>query len=545
MSRVWDQLRGDHYLGLVPWAWIQFESAESPGPFPFIGGVAPEVMASLHEAHQLLLSAVETAISDVFSRRATLDDPSLRARLEDAYAELVGSRPHLSEHIRCGRGPDGAFRWEFPLDPTKSATVTNAGLRVFNAVARQMVPLRFDRPIGSTVGKFIGFLDGTHKVSEVRTVATASGRDIERHLTGLLELLHKHDCLLLSERASVRDRWLSVTKDQDMVHLGHAALLYRQREQFFLFDPWLMPWFAESPVPSLWGSLLPRPSAIFLTHDHDDHVDPRTLLHLPKDIPVVVPSRRNRRALYYDYLALLRELGFTQIIELAHGEAWAFEGGAVVSVPFFGEDPCDIEMPRNCYLVADRGRNTLVHVDSGPTNSGKSAVKEGVIDELVRKYGPMATVFASQQQLLEVRTYAAHAALSAPGRWLDVGENGYLTNGYLTELAAAAKARLFVSYATGGADWYPDHLSFMFSRRNPARTALLTANWERPEELKAGLAPYGCGYHHSHALDVFRPTADGGTGVVSTAESLDPLHLHRLDHDDPPFMRQPPQPRDA
>lgn len=543
MSRIWDQLHNDRYIELAPWAWIQFESAESPGPFPFLGGVAPEVTVSLHEAHQLLLSSVETAISDIFSRRASLDDPSLRVRLEDAYAEIVSSRPHLSEHIRCGRGPDGTFQWEFPLDQTKSATVTNAGLRIFNAVARQMVPLRFDRPIGPAVGKFIGFLDGTHTVSEIRTVATASGRDLERHLTGLLELLQKHDCLALSERSSVRDRWLSATKDQDMVHLGHAALLYRQREQFFLFDPWLMPWFAESPVPSLWGSLLPRPSAIFLTHDHDDHVDPRTLLHMPKDIPIVVPSRRNRRTLYYDYLSLLRELGFAQIIELAHGETWAFEGGAVVSVPFFGEDPCDIEMPRNCYLVTDRGRNQLVHVDSGPTNSGKSAVKEGVIDELVRRYGPIATVFASQQQLLEVRTYAAHAALSAPGRWLEVGENGYLTNGYLAELADTAKARLFVSYATGGADWYPDHLSFMFSRRNPARTALLTANWERPEELKAKLAPLGCGYHYSHALDLFRHAADGGTNVVSVMEPLAPLQLHRLDHGDPPFMKPPGQAR--
>ncbi|MBM4124970.1 MAG: MBL fold metallo-hydrolase [Nitrospira sp.] len=537
MSQVWTSLRSDHYLGLVPWAWVQLESAEAPGPFPFIGGVAPEVVASLHEAHQLLLSSVETAISDVFSRRASLDDPTLRVRLEDAYAELVGSRPHLSTHIKCGRGQDGVFRWEFPLDPTKSETVTNAGLSVFNSVARQMVPLRFERPIGPAVGKFIGFLDGTHRVSEIRTVATASGREMERHLTGLLELLQKHECLVSSERSSVRDCWLAETHDQDMVHLGHAALLYRQREQFFLFDPWLMPWFAESPVPSLWGSLLPRPAAIFLTHDHDDHVDPRTLLHMPKDIPIIVPSRRNRRALYYDYLSLFRELGFAQVIELAHGETWTFEGGAVVSVPFFGEDPCDIEMPRNCYLVADRGRNTLVHADSGPTNSGKSVVQEGVIDNLVRQYGPIATVLASQQQLLEVRTYAAHAALSAPGRWLDVGENGYLTNGYLAELAAAAKARLFVSYATGGADWYPDHLSFMFSKRNPARTALLTANWERPEELKAKLAPLGCAYHYSHALDVFRPTADGGTAAVSAAEKINPLQLYRLDHGAPPFLR--------
>jgi L-ascorbate metabolism protein UlaG (beta-lactamase superfamily) len=538
---TWDSFKSDRYVSLVPWAWVQLESAEDPGPLPFIGGVAPEVVASLHEAHQLLLSSIETAISDVFSRRVTLGDPALRTRLEDAYAELVNSRPRLRAQIRCGRERDGSFRWDFPKDPTKSAAMTYAGLRVFNAVSRQAAPLGFDRPMGAAIGKLLGFLDGTHRVAEVRTVATASGRDGERHLTRLLDLLAQQDCLVESSQATVRQAWLGSTQDRDIVHLGHAALLYRRQEDFLLFDPWLMPWFAESPVPSLWGSLLPRPAAVFLTHDHDDHVDPRTLLHLPKEIPIVVPSRKNRRALYYDYLALLRELGFTRVIELAHGEAWTFEGGAVVSVPFFGEDPCDVAMPRNCYLIADRGLNTLVHADSGPTNAGESALKNGVIEGLVRKYGPIATVFASQQQLIEVRTYAAHAVLSHPGQWLDPGENGYLTNDYLADLAAAARARVFVSYATGGADWYPDHLSFMFSRRNPARTALLTANWEPREKLAEKLAPLGCRYHYSRAFDTVRHPGEAegqALSVLSVANRLDPTALYTLDHGAPSFMKQ-------
>ena len=537
MSQVWDSLRSDQYVSLLPWAWVQLESAEAPGPFPFMGGVAPEVAASLHEAHSLLLSGIETAISDIFSRRAPLDDPARSRRLEDAYAELVQSRPHLSKHIRCGRDPDGTFQWAFPLDPSKSATLQNAGLRVFHAVTRHAIPFGSERPIGASVGKFLGFLNGTHTVAEVRTVATSTGRDVSRQLTQLMELFKQHDCLGLSSQASVRAHWLAETQDRDVVHLGHAALMYRQRDQFVLFDPWLLPWFAEMPVPSLWGALLPRPAAVFLTHDHDDHVDPRTLLHLPKDIPIVVPSRRNRRALYYDYQTLLRELGFSQIIELAHGEHWTFDGGAVVSVPFFGEDPCDLEMPRNCYLITDRGRNTLVHADSGPTNAGKSAIKEGVIEELVKRHGPIATVFASQQQLLEVRSYAAHAPLSHPGKWLDCGENGYLTNSYLAEVCAAAKARLFVSYATGGADWYPDHLSFMFSARNPARTALLTGNWEPPQRLADLLSRTECGYHYGRALDIYRESVDGSTTIVSKAGPLAPLALHRVDHGDPPFMR--------
>ena len=535
---LWDALPRDQYVGLAPWVWVQLESNQSPGPFPFVGGVAPEVVGSLHEAHSLFLACIETAISDIFSRRAVLDDPQTRVRLEDAYAELVNSRQQLSQHITARRQPDGQFHWSHPFDPTKSATVVNTGLRIFNAVKRQAIPVPFERPMGPLVGKLLGMLDGTQQAGAIRTIVTTVGRDGERLLTKLMELFVQYECLTPTTQASVRDQWLRQINDRDTVHLGHAALMYRQRDQFLLFDPWLLPWFAESNVPSLWVSLLPKPAAIFLTHDHDDHVDPRTLLHVPKDVPIVIPSRRNRKKFFYDYLPLLRELGFSHIIELAHGESWSFDGGAVVSVPFYGEDPCDLEMPRNCFLVTDRGQNVLVHADSGPTNNGRSAIQEGVIQRLVQKYGPLSLLLASQQQLQEIRSYAAHAPLSHPGQWLEVGENGYLTNRYLDELCATAQARLFVSYATGGADWYPDHLSFMFSQRNPARTALLTAHWEPPEKLKDLLAQHDCRYHRAHALDVFRNVGDESMEVRSAAESLSPLPLYRVDHGDPSFMKR-------
>src|SRR5512147_1152297 len=482
---IWERLPRNQYLSLAPWCWVQLESGEAPGPFPFVAGVAPEVVASLQEAHTLLASSIDTAISDVFSKRAPLDDPDRQRRLEDAYAELVNSRPYLRQHIKCGRNQDGTFQWEFPTDPTKSSTLTNGGLRIFHSVKRQAIPIGFDqRPLGPMVGKLLGMLDGTHQTEEIRTVVMSAPREAQALLTRLMESLHQYECLRSSSQAPICQRWFDTVQDCDTVHLGHAALLYRQQQNIFLFDPWLLPWFAESSVPSLWGSLLPKPTAVFLTHDHDDHVDPRTLLHFPKETPIIIPSRRNRKKLFYDYLSLLRELGFGRVVELAHGENWPFEGGTIVSVPFYGEDPCDLEMPRNCYLISDRGYNILVHADSGPANDGRSPLKDGVIAQLAGKYGPIRLVFASQQQLLELRSHAAHAPLSHPGKWLEVGENGYLTNAYLDDLCRAAQATLFVSYATGGADWYPDHLSFMFSRRNPARTALLTARWERPETLK-------------------------------------------------------------
>src|SRR5688500_5713633 len=184
---IWDTLPRDQYVGLAPWVWVQLESNQPPGPFPFIGWVAPEVVASLHEAHRLLLACVETSISDVFSRRAVLGDPLIKMRLEDAYAELISSRPQF-RHITARRLPDGQFEWSHPFDPTKSATVVNTGLRIFNSVKRQAIPVPFDRPMGPLVGKLLGMLDGTHQAGAIQTIVATAGRDGERLLTKLMDL---------------------------------------------------------------------------------------------------------------------------------------------------------------------------------------------------------------------------------------------------------------------------------------------------------------------------------------------------------------------
>ena len=135
---IWDSFPCDHYLSLVPWTRLDLESEGTPRPVPFIiAGVAPEVLASLHEAHQLLRYSVLYRIYDMVSGRSSLGDPVLRVRVEDAYAEVVQSLPHLREHIRCGREPDGTFQWEFPLDPTQSGIPTFAGVRVMNGLTKQ------------------------------------------------------------------------------------------------------------------------------------------------------------------------------------------------------------------------------------------------------------------------------------------------------------------------------------------------------------------------------------------------------------------------
>ena len=78
----------------------------------------------------------------------------------------------------------------------------------------------------------------------------------------------------------------------------------------------------------------------------------------------------------------------------------------------------------------------------------------------------------------------------------------------------------------------------MFSQRNPARTALLTAHWEPPETLKTLLEPTGCGYHYGRALDVFRDTGLGQIEARSALDKLAPLNLYRAAYGEPPFLKQ-------
>src|SRR4029078_9138888 len=103
MSTTWTKLPREHFLSLAPWCWVQLESAEPPGPFPFVGGLAPDVVAPLQEAPSLLPSAIDTAISDVFSKRAPVDDPDRQRRLEDAYAEGGNAPPLPRPHTRRRR----------------------------------------------------------------------------------------------------------------------------------------------------------------------------------------------------------------------------------------------------------------------------------------------------------------------------------------------------------------------------------------------------------------------------------------------------------
>jgi UDP-MurNAc hydroxylase len=103
--------------------------------------------------------------------------------------------------------------------------------------------------------------------------------------------------------------------------LSHAGLRVKSSNIELLCDPWLIgscywrSWWNYPPVdPKLIDSL--KPDAIYLTHIHWDHFQGPSLRLFPKEIKIIVPKGN------YDRIKRdLHNMGYTNVVELAHGQS--------------------------------------------------------------------------------------------------------------------------------------------------------------------------------------------------------------------------------
>lgn len=79
--------------------------------------------------------------------------------------------------------------------------------------------------------------------------------------------------------------------------LGHAGLKLETTESTLLIDPWLSPegaflgsWFQFPENQHLLSPELLHPTAIIITHEHLDHLDPWFLAQIPPQIPIYIPA---------------------------------------------------------------------------------------------------------------------------------------------------------------------------------------------------------------------------------------------------------------
>ncbi len=102
--------------------------------------------------------------------------------------------------------------------------------------------------------------------------------------------------------------------------LSHAGMLIQNQAATLVCDPWIIGscywrswWNFPPPDPILVNSL--EPDYIYLTHIHWDHFQGDSLRKLGKHKTIIVP-KGNYSRIKDD----LNDMGFKNIIELAHGE---------------------------------------------------------------------------------------------------------------------------------------------------------------------------------------------------------------------------------
>lgn len=123
-----------------------------------------------------------------------------------------------------------------------------------------------------------------------------------------------------------------------VVALGHAGLQLNTSRAALLFDPWFSPegafqasWFQFPENSHLLTPALCAPSAIVISHEHLDHVDPWFLAQVPAHVPAVIPR--------YPSPALKRKIlsaGPRPIVEASQWEKIEVADGITV---FFVSEP--------------------------------------------------------------------------------------------------------------------------------------------------------------------------------------------------------------
>ena len=142
-----------------------------------------------------------------------------------------------------------------------------------------------------------------------------------------------------------------------VTYLGHAAIMIEARGARILMDPWLTDaayhgsWWHYPALPFRVDQL-PRPDVIYISHEHADHFDPRTLAQLDRQTQIVIADFANKR--FRDRIAAL---GFTRIRELRFGERFAWGNGLELFLI-----PPDRPWDDSAILLTD-GRTTVLNVN--------------------------------------------------------------------------------------------------------------------------------------------------------------------------------------
>lgn len=181
-----------------------------------------------------------------------------------------------------------------------------------------------------------------------------------------------------------------------ITYISSATVLVEHEGIRVLCDPWLTDgilygsWF-HYPRLKHTAADFQGVDYIYISHVHQDHMDPGTLKDLPKDIPILILDFEEKFV-----LRILGSLGFERIIELGHGQRhWLGEDFAM---EIFAADNCDPEACGVMFNCVPPATARTQQIDSMAVFEGGGQVlvnnndcpyplARGACDEILRRYG--------------------------------------------------------------------------------------------------------------------------------------------------------------
>jgi UDP-MurNAc hydroxylase len=164
--------------------------------------------------------------------------------------------------------------------------------------------------------------------------------------------------------------------------LSHAGLLIQSRHDALVCDPWLVgsvywrSWWNYPPVPTdLVESV--HPDFVYLTHVHWDHFQGASLRRFDPATPVFVPKSPSDRRMVDD----LTDIGFRDVIEVAHGESVRLDPEFTITSYHFGPCPDSV-------LVAVCDGVTLL-------NANDAKVMGKPLEQILERHAPVDFVLRS------------------------------------------------------------------------------------------------------------------------------------------------------
>ncbi|WNG20200.1 MBL fold metallo-hydrolase [Cystobacter fuscus] len=246
--------------------------------------------------------------------------------------------------------------------------------------------------------------------------------------------------------------------------VGHNTVLVASAKARVLVDPYFRP--AHPLDRADYQPMQPRDigpvDAVVITHSHGDHFHLGSLLQLPRDTRIFVPTVARESLFSTDCALRLRQLGYTRVEPLRWGEERLVGDITVRALPFHGEQPTDGEglypglfNEGNTWLLRAPGFSAAFFADAGHDVRGDM---EGVCRAL-REEAPVDVLFCGvrgfrlEPLFFGYTTLDAYLvdvpvdALTRPQR-LMAGPEEALRYGELLG------ARYVVPCADGGAPWY-------------------------------------------------------------------------------------------